>query len=181
MIATYSILDFFRLRDHPGIVNGGCLQICDNPLCFFNVPMSYKPSRRFWQPRNSCIQNEDEQELKGKWESPAALVNIQDLRLVNEPSDIPSHRAVDKREAISDPSVWISLLIVRPRIQAVKDGKGYQLESENPAMFRINSITTSFPLQLACEVSACQTGAVAVFSPLPIPATIRPTIICGTL
>lgn len=56
-----------------------------------------------------------------------------------------------------------------------------QLESEKPAMLRIISMTTSLPLQLALEVSDCQTGAVDVLSPLPIPAIMRPTIITGTL
>lgn len=52
-----------------------------------------------------------------------------------------------------------------------------QLLKEKPAMLRISSITTSFPLQAAFEVSACHTGAVAVFRPFPRPATMRPTII----
>ena len=44
----------------------------------------------------------------------------------------------------------------------------------------IISMTTNFPLILAFEVSACHTGAVAVFRPLPMPATMRATSICGT-
>lgn len=44
-------------------------------------------------------------------------------------------------------------------------------------MLRMSSITTNFPLQAAFEVSACHTGAVAVFRPFPRPATMRPTII----
>lgn len=47
-----------------------------------------------------------------------------------------------------------------------------QLESEKPAMFIIISMTINLPRQLALEVSPCQTGAVAVLSPLPIPATM---------
>lgn len=56
-----------------------------------------------------------------------------------------------------------------------------QFDKEKPAMFNIISITTSFPLHAALEVSACQTGAVAVFSPFPSPATMRPKIICAVL
>jgi len=52
-----------------------------------------------------------------------------------------------------------------------------QLLREKPAMFRMSSMTISLPRQDALEVSACQGGAVAVLMPLPIPATIRPTII----
>lgn len=39
-------------------------------------------------------------------------------------------------------------------------------------MFIIISITISLPLQLALDVSPCQTGAVAVLIPFPIPAII---------
>lgn len=64
-------------------------------------------------------------------------------------------------------------------------------------MFIIISITMSRPRQLAFDVSPCQTGAVDVLRPLPIPATILggvstyylgeygltylPTIICAVL
>ena len=37
-------------------------------------------------------------------------------------------------------------------------------------MFMIISITTSLPRHEALDVSPCQTGAVAVFKPLPMPA-----------
>ena len=47
-------------------------------------------------------------------------------------------------------------------------------------MLRISSMTMSLPRHAAFEVSACHGGAVEVFMPLPIPAMIRPTIICGT-
>ena len=56
-----------------------------------------------------------------------------------------------------------------------------QLLKENPAMFRIISMTTSLPLQDAFEVSDCQTGAVEVFNPFPMPAITRPVIITGTV
>ena len=52
-----------------------------------------------------------------------------------------------------------------------------QFDKEKPAMLQINSMTTSFPRHLICDVSVCQTGAVEVFKPLPIPAMIRPVII----
>jgi hypothetical protein len=48
-------------------------------------------------------------------------------------------------------------------------------------MFKIISITTSLPLQLAFEVSDCQTGAVEVLRPFPIPAVMRPVIMTETL
>jgi hypothetical protein len=48
-------------------------------------------------------------------------------------------------------------------------------------MFMIISITISLPRQLALEVSPCQTGAVEVLIPFPMPAMILPTIIWGTL
>ena len=56
-----------------------------------------------------------------------------------------------------------------------------QLLIEKPAMFKISSITISFPRQAALLVSACHGGAVDVLIPFPMPATTRPTIICGTL
>ena len=42
-------------------------------------------------------------------------------------------------------------------------------------------MTTSLPRHLIWEVSDCQTGAVAVLIPFPMPAMTRPTIICATL
>lgn len=56
-----------------------------------------------------------------------------------------------------------------------------QLDSEKPAIFRIISMTISFPRHVALLVSACHGGAVDVLIPFPMPATMRPTIICGTL
>ena len=56
-----------------------------------------------------------------------------------------------------------------------------QLDNEKPAMFKINSMTTSLPRHFRAEVSVCQTGAVDVLMPFPMPATILPTINCGTL
>jgi hypothetical protein len=41
-----------------------------------------------------------------------------------------------------------------------------------PAMFMIISMTMSLPRQDALDVSPCQTGAVAVLIPLPMPATM---------
>lgn len=48
-----------------------------------------------------------------------------------------------------------------------------------PKMFMIISMTMSLPRQLALEVSPCQTGAVEVLMPFPMPATTRPTNISG--
>jgi len=42
-------------------------------------------------------------------------------------------------------------------------------------MLQIISMTMSLPRQLALEVSPCQTGAVAVLTPLPIPAIMLPS------
>jgi len=56
-----------------------------------------------------------------------------------------------------------------------------QLERENPAILRIISMATSFPLQLALDVSDCQTEAVEVFRPFPIPVMVQPAIVTGTL
>lgn len=53
--------------------------------------------------------------------------------------------------------------------------------NENPKMFMTSSMTISFPRQLAWLVSPCQTGAVEVLIPFPIPATTLPTNICGSL
>jgi len=55
-----------------------------------------------------------------------------------------------------------------------------QLDIEKPVMQFAIWMITSFPRLLILLVSACQTPAVAVFIPVPIPATIRPTIIWGT-
>jgi hypothetical protein len=42
-------------------------------------------------------------------------------------------------------------------------------------------MATSFPLQLALDVSDCQTEAVEVFRPFPIPVMVQPAIMTGTL
>lgn len=54
-----------------------------------------------------------------------------------------------------------------------------QLTAQNPTMFITHSTTTRKPRQLDFAESACHTGAVEVFKPLPMPATILPTIICA--
>lgn len=54
-----------------------------------------------------------------------------------------------------------------------------QFTKQKPAMFMTHSITTKRPRQLDLAESACQTGAVDVLRPFPMPATILPTIICG--
>lgn len=56
-----------------------------------------------------------------------------------------------------------------------------QFEIEKPVMQFAIWMMTSFPRLLILLVSACHTPAVAVFMPVPRPATIRPTIICATL
>ena len=54
---------------------------------------------------------------------------------------------------------------------AKENAKVIQFDIMKPKIFMISSMTMSLPLQVALDVSLCQTGAVAVLIPLPIPAT----------
>ena len=55
-----------------------------------------------------------------------------------------------------------------------------QLAKQKPATFSTSPSTTSFPIKDIFDVSLYHTGAAAVFNPFRSPATIRPTIMCGT-
>ena len=78
------VLDFLGLSDNVGVQDVFGLQVCDDLLGFLDLSMGNEPSGGFWQPRNRCIEDEDEDELEREWES-------------------PGDGAVDEGEAIGDP------------------------------------------------------------------------------
>ena len=82
-----------------------------------------------------------------------------------------SHGTVPKRMKMKMNCSTSGILQATPP-PAKEKAKVIQFESMKPKIFMIISMMMSLPLQDAFDVSPCQTGAVAVLTPLPMPATI---------
>lgn len=65
--------DFVKLCLHKRILNLGPLDICQDLFGFFVTANLDKPSGRFRQPGRRCEEDDDEDELKGKWNPPSNL------------------------------------------------------------------------------------------------------------
>jgi hypothetical protein len=120
-----------------------------------NATFCDKPTRAFRQPRDGREEDDDEEELEGKRYASCCAS-----------SDIATTCELDVKTKI---------------VMTYENPKVTQFDIEKPKMFMIISMTMSLPRQLAFEVSPCHTGAVDVLIPFPMPATMRPTIISGTL
>ena len=72
---SHSPLDFFRLGDHPWIVNRRRLQVSYNLLCLVDAAMGDEPSRRFGKPWYCCEKYNNKEKLESKWKSPGNIVS----------------------------------------------------------------------------------------------------------
>ena len=108
-----------------------------------------EPTGRFWQPKGSKKDDEDEEELEGERETPRKL-------------------GFDEAEQICTNSQSLLELSWRRCLQVIQHDI-----VRPPILMTINAIPVR-PRLAVLLVSAAHTGAVAVFMPFPIPAmTLR--------